>query len=42
MWWDYFGMMLLGYDLVVIPLRVFDFGDPAARSRQTGHLPAMK
>ena len=32
-WWDYFGMMLLGYDLVVIPLRVFDFGKPAAWSK---------
>eukprot|EP00434_Breviolum_minutum_P026538 symbB.v1.2.023458.t1/scaffold2145.1/size88005/4 len=26
-WWDTLGMMMLAYDLVVIPLRVFDIGE---------------
>lgn len=26
-WWDALGMMMLAYDLVVIPLRVFDLGE---------------
>ena len=29
-WWDSFGMMLLAYDLVVIPLQVFEIGESVA------------
>ena len=29
-WWDPIGMMLLAYDLVVIPLQVFEIGESVA------------
>ena len=29
-WWDTFGMMLLTFDVVVIPLRVFDINESVA------------